>query len=53
VFGVRETLTCLEMGAVETLIVWENLEAGPSTSYPYCCLLTVHLYTLAVSSSLA
>lgn len=25
-FGVRDTLTCLEMGAVETLIVWENLE---------------------------
>ncbi|KAL4859576.1 Eukaryotic peptide chain release factor subunit 1-3 [Chlorella vulgaris] len=26
VFGVKDTLTCLEMGAVETLIVWENLE---------------------------
>jgi peptide chain release factor subunit 1 len=25
-FGIRDTLTCLEMGAVETLIVWENLE---------------------------
>lgn len=25
-FGGRDTLTCLEMGAVETLIVWENLE---------------------------
>eukprot|EP00890_Picochlorum_soloecismus_P006021 jgi/Picsp_1/641/NSC_00637-R1_eukaryotic release factor 1 len=25
-FGVRDTLGCLEMGAVETLIVWENLE---------------------------
>jgi len=25
-FGVRDTLACLEMGAVETLIVWENLE---------------------------
>ena len=25
-FGVKDTLTCLEMGAVETLIVWENLE---------------------------
>jgi len=23
---VRDTLACLEMGAVETLIVWENLE---------------------------
>lgn len=26
VFGVKDTLACLEMGAVETLIVWENLE---------------------------
>jgi peptide chain release factor subunit 1 len=26
VFGVRDTLSCLDMGAVETLIVWENLE---------------------------
>jgi len=25
-FGVRDTLYALEMGAVETLIVWENLE---------------------------
>ena len=25
-FGVDDTLRCLEMGAVETLIVWENLE---------------------------
>mmetsp|Transcript_9139 Transcript_9139/g.22862 ORF Transcript_9139/g.22862 Transcript_9139/m.22862 type:complete len:445 (+) Transcript_9139:101-1435(+) len=25
-FGVKDTLTCLEMGAVQTLIVWENLE---------------------------
>ena len=25
-FGVRDTLSCLEMGAVETLIVYENLE---------------------------
>lgn len=25
-FGVGDTLTCLEMGAVETLVVWENLE---------------------------
>ena len=24
-FGVNDTLRCLEMGAVETLIVWENL----------------------------
>ena len=25
-FGVKDTLTCLDMGAVETLIVWENLD---------------------------
>lgn len=25
-FGVKDTLACLEMGAVETLIVWENLD---------------------------
>ncbi|CAA6658392.1 unnamed protein product [Spirodela intermedia] len=28
VFGVEDTLKALEMGAVETLIVWENLEMG-------------------------
>ncbi|KAJ9523034.1 hypothetical protein QJQ45_023793, partial [Haematococcus lacustris] len=26
VFGVKDTLACLDMGAVETLIVWENLD---------------------------
>lgn len=26
VFGVKDTLNCLDMGAVETLIVWENLD---------------------------
>ena len=26
VFTVKDTLACLEMGAVETLIVWENLD---------------------------
>ena len=25
-FGVEDTLSCLDMGAVETLLVWENLE---------------------------
>ncbi len=24
-FGVKDTMACLEMGAVETLIVWEDL----------------------------
>lgn len=27
-FGVKDTLACLEMGAVETLIIWENLEVS-------------------------
>lgn len=27
VSGISDTLACLEMGAVETLVVWENLEA--------------------------
>jgi len=31
VFGVKDTLTCLEMGAVETLIVWENLDCDRYT----------------------
>lgn len=30
-FGVDDTLSCLEMGAVETLIVWENLEVTRHT----------------------
>lgn len=25
-FGVKDTLSCLDMGAVETLIVWESLD---------------------------
>merc|ERR1712039_1079870 len=25
-FGIRDTMTALEMGAVSTLVVWENLE---------------------------
>ena len=28
VFGVADTLQCLEMGAVETLIVWESLDVN-------------------------
>ena len=38
VFGVQDTLTCLEMGAVETLMVYENLDVyrfsllNPSTN---------------------
>ena len=41
VFGVADTLQCLEMGAVETLIVWENLEVRP--------LLPLHAPALAPS----
>lgn len=26
IYGVKETLTALEMGAIETLICWENLD---------------------------
>jgi peptide chain release factor subunit 1 len=26
VFGIKDTLACLEMGAVEILIVWEDLQ---------------------------
>ncbi len=26
VFGVKDTLMCLDMGAVDTLLVWENLD---------------------------
>ena len=26
VFGINDTLACLEMGAVETLVAWEDLE---------------------------
>ncbi len=31
-FGVDDTLQCLDMGAVETLIVWENLEVRRARS---------------------
>ena len=31
VFGIEETLRAMEMGAVETLIVWENLEVNRYT----------------------
>ena len=31
VFGVDDTLQCLEMGAVETLVVWESLEVSRFT----------------------
>ena len=31
VFGVDDTLKALEMGAVETLIVWENLDVNRYT----------------------
>lgn len=31
VFGIKDTLYCLEMGAVETLIIWDSLEASRYT----------------------
>lgn len=30
VFGIKDTLACLEMGAVEVLIVWEDLQVSCS-----------------------
>ena len=30
-FGLKDTLACLEMGAIETLLVWENLEVNRHT----------------------
>ena len=45
-FGVKDTLACLEMGAIETLIVWEDLAVDR------CILLnsqtqeeTIHFFT--------
>lgn len=46
-FGVDDTLKCLELGAVETLIVWENLDitryvlrnAAGGMSTLLCCAL--------------
>ena len=50
VFGIKDTLTCLDMGAVETLLVWENLDCdryevgrwhavkGQSVAVPLCKL---------------
>jgi peptide chain release factor subunit 1 len=39
-FGVEDTLQCLDMGAVETLIVWENLEVRCPVSTASCGALT-------------
>ena len=42
VFGVADTLQCLEMGAVETLVVWEDLQVYRYTlmnsTNGKCCL---------------
>ena len=32
-FGVDDTLACLDMGACETLIVWENLEVSRASLF--------------------
>ena len=39
VSGVADTLSCLEMGAVDTLIVWEDLPVRPLPPKrgPMCC----------------
>lgn len=48
-FGIEDTLKGLEMGAVETLIVWENLDitryllrnaAGGNLSHHFYLMLT-------------
>lgn len=43
-FGVEDTLKALELGAVETLIVWENLDItryvlrnAAGGTFPYLC----------------
>ena len=36
VSGVADTLMCLEMGAVETLIVWEDLPVSSTSSTCFC-----------------
>ena len=49
VFGVADTLQCLEMGAVETLVVWEDLQVYRytlmnSTSGKSTTVITNNLY---------
>ena len=48
VFGVADTLTCLDMGAVETLVVWEDLQV-----YRYELMNTVSGEELQLSTSSA
>ena len=48
VFGVADTLTCLDMGAVETLVVWEDLQV-----YRYELMNTVSGEELQLSASSA
>ena len=47
VFGVADTLTCLDMGAVETLVVWEDLQV-----YRYELMNTVSGEELQLPTSL-
>ena len=55
VFGVKDTLTCLDMGAVETLIVWENLDMQryvfTNTTSGGCACLPVTLYACLPAAS--
>lgn len=46
VFGVEETLRAMEMGAVETLIVWENLDIQRYTfTHPLTGIIKISILT--------
>ena len=48
-FGVDDTLQCLDMGAVDTLIVWENLEARKPGLCASFAVLTLQLSRLQIN----
>ena len=49
-FGVNDTLKSLEMGAVETLIVWENLEVTRYVLKDHSneCMFIPHSYSQGI-----
>ena len=53
-FGVDDTLKSLEMGAVETLIVWENLEVTRYVLKDHSneCMCIPHSYCLTVDNEI-
>ena len=53
-FGVNDTLKSLEMGAVETLIVWENLEVTRYVLKDHSneCMCIPHSYSLTVHNEI-